>query len=217
MGSKKIRTGLYFGSFNPITLAHQKIMERAFMYDRMKELWVVLSPGNPEKMKLGILADENHRLSMTNLFFESLSTKNVKLCDVEFSLKRPSYTKNTMDHLKKTHPNRDFVIVCGDDVLERMINWKNAEGLIAENKFLCFQRRNNIEELLQKFPKEVIENALFAFDSSIPPTSSTEVRENILAGTPYKHLVPEVVYDYLQANDVYPKKPNTEETNENGK
>ena len=116
-----------------------------------------------------------------------------------------------MDHLKKTHPDREFIIVCGDDVLERMMGWKNAEGLVSENKFLCFQRRNNIGELLQKFPKDVVENALFAFDNSIPPISSTEVRDNIFAGTPYKHLVPEAVYDYLQTHDVYPKKQNTKE------
>jgi nicotinate-nucleotide adenylyltransferase len=204
--SKKIRTGLYFGSFNPITNAHAAIMERAFMYDAMEELWVVLSPGNPDKMKLGILADEEHRLNMSKLFFNSISSKNVKLCDVEFSLKRPSYTKNTMDHLKKTHLDRDFVIVCGDDVLERMIGWKNAEGLISENKFLCFQRRDNIHELIENFPKEVVENALFAFDSSIPSISSTDVRSNIFEGEPYKHMVPEEVYKYLEGHDVYPKK-----------
>jgi nicotinate-nucleotide adenylyltransferase len=46
-----IKTGLYFGSFNPIHIGHLAIANIIVEYSELEELWFVVSPHNPLKDK----------------------------------------------------------------------------------------------------------------------------------------------------------------------
>ncbi len=55
------KTGLYFGTFNPVHIGHLIIAEYIAEHTDLKEIWFVLSPSNPLKKKSTLL-DEHHRL-----------------------------------------------------------------------------------------------------------------------------------------------------------
>jgi len=56
-----IKTGLYFGSFNPIHVGHMAIANYMVEYTDIDQLWFVVSPQNPLKKKKTLL-DDYHRL-----------------------------------------------------------------------------------------------------------------------------------------------------------
>jgi nicotinate-nucleotide adenylyltransferase len=92
------RIALYFGSFNPIHRGHLAVAERVVESGLCDELWYIVSPHNPHKVSEG-LADENQRLLMARMAVaESRHLQKLKVSDVEFSLPRPSYTIDTLDH-----------------------------------------------------------------------------------------------------------------------
>ena len=46
-----IKTGLYFGSFNPIHIGHMAIANYMVEFTEIDQLWFVVSPQNPLKKK----------------------------------------------------------------------------------------------------------------------------------------------------------------------
>ena len=123
------RTGLYFGSFNPIHNGHLAIVGYMIEYTDLDEIWLVVSPHNPLKEKGTLLAD-HQRLHMVNLAI--CDNDKLKACDIEFRLPIPSYTIDTLTYLKEKNPENDFSLVMGEDNLYTLHKWKNALELIRK-------------------------------------------------------------------------------------
>ena len=59
-----------------------------------------------------------------------LAVKNypkMRASNVEFSLPKPSYTIDTLTYLKEKYPNYSFALIMGEDNLDSLPKWKNAE------------------------------------------------------------------------------------------
>ena len=67
--SGKTKTGLFFGSFNPIHNGHLMIAGYMVEFTDIAQAWFVVSPHNPLKEKSTLLAD-HHRLAMANIAVE---------------------------------------------------------------------------------------------------------------------------------------------------
>ena len=81
------KTGLYFGSFNPIHVGHLIIAEYLLEHSDLQELWFVVSPQNPFKQNLQLL-DDDKRLRLVRLALQR--HPRLTACDYEFRLPRPS-------------------------------------------------------------------------------------------------------------------------------
>ncbi len=184
-------TALYFGSFNPLHNGHLAVAEYVVSEGFADEVWLVVSPHNPHKSTTE-LAPEGERLEMARRAVDGIA--GVEVCDVEFSLPRPSYTINTIEHLKRLCPEREFAILGGGDVAATIATWREGERLVAENRILIYPRGENDWfgepfKMLPNAPKMTI--------------SSTEVREKISAGVEWRSLVPQVVAEYITTKQLY--------------
>ena len=54
----------------------------------------------------------------------------LKVCEDEINLSRPSYTINTLIHLKNKFPDYDFVLIFGQDILSYFHEWKNYKDIL---------------------------------------------------------------------------------------
>ena len=104
--------GLYFGSFNPIHTGHLLIASHVADCGLVEKIWFVVSPQNPLKPSNSLL-NEYDRLHMVNLAIED--DDRFKAVDVEFKLPKPSYTIDTLTHLKEKYPQHQFSIIMGSD------------------------------------------------------------------------------------------------------
>lgn len=113
--------GLFFGSFNPVHTGHLIIAQHIANQVEIDQVWLVVSPHNPLKLKSTLAADYD-RLHLVNLALED--NPNIKSCSVEFKLPQPSYTIDTLTHLNEKYPQHRFHLIMGEDNLQSIKNGK---------------------------------------------------------------------------------------------
>lgn len=118
-----MKIGLFFGTFNPVHVGHVILANHMVQYTDLDAVWFVVTPHNPFKKKSTLLNDYD-RLNLVELaltHYEHLET-----CDVEFHMKQPNYTADTLVHLSEKFPQHDFALIMGGDNLQSFSKWKNA-------------------------------------------------------------------------------------------
>lgn len=138
-----IKTGLFFGSFNPIHIGHLMIANYFYSFTDLDEIWLVVTPQNPWKRKQQLIED-NHRMNMVQLAIKN--TKWLKASLFEKDLNAPHYTFKSLEFLRKNYPNRKFVLLIGGDNYQRFNEWKNADDILKHHEVWAFPRQNNVEE-----------------------------------------------------------------------
>jgi len=183
-----MRTGLFFGSFNPIHTGHLIVAQFILNQTDLNEIWFVVSPQNPLKSGSDLI-DEKDRLKMVELAIEP--QPQFKACSVEFDMPRPSYTFNTLQKLGKDHPDEEFVLILGSDNLEHFDKWKEHEQILLDYDLIVYNRDSSTGGDFAKNQKvRVMKGPMLNI-------SSTLVRSYKRMGKSVKFLVPEVVESYL--------------------
>ena len=189
------RIGLFFGSFNPIHTGHLIIAEYMATRTELQQVWFVVSPHNPLKLR-STLANDFDRLHMVQLAIDD--NPRLKVSNIEFSLPKPSYTIDTMVYLHEKYPNHQFSLIMGSDNLESLHKWKNYELLLERYPIHIYQREGTSAEAA-KGPKGDIRY----YDVPLMKISSTYIRESIAAGHSIRYMVPDNVYQYLDGSRLY--------------
>ncbi|MFP4557394.1 MAG: nicotinate (nicotinamide) nucleotide adenylyltransferase [Bacteroidales bacterium] len=189
-----MKTALFFGSFNPIHIGHVAIAGYMLEFTNVDELWFVVSPQNPLKEK-SELADNKHRLQMVRLAAASHPEK-IKVCDVEMEMPRPSYTIDTLKHLNRIYPNREFSVIMGADSLASIEKWKDYNELL-KHEILVYPRVGyNLEKLTSYYNVSAIK-------APIIEISSTFIRNMIKQGKDASFFLLDEVYSYIVMNNIY--------------
>ncbi|MBK8485912.1 MAG: nicotinate-nucleotide adenylyltransferase [Saprospiraceae bacterium] len=189
--------GLFFGSFNPVHTGHLIIAQHIANQVEIDQVWLVVSPHNPLKLKSTLAADYDH-LHLVNLALED--NPNIKSCSVEFKLPQPSYTIDTLTHLNEKYPQHRFHLIMGEDNLQSIKKWKNYE-LILANYQIYIYRRPDSEHTSEFFTHPNIRIC----KAPLLEISSTAIRDLIKEGKSIRYLVPDKVFEYLEGSTLYKK------------
>jgi len=193
----KQKAGLYFGSFNPVHSGHISIATYILEVEICDNLWFVISPQNPLKSPIDI-AGEVHRMNMLNIAINN--NPRMKVCDIEFSLSKPSYTINTLNTLKNLHPDIDFSLIMGMDNLQIFKQWKSWEKILQNHNILVYPRnKTNVKPDLQHHHIIVMHKA------PLLDISSTNIRKLIDKGEQYEQYLPPGIAEYIEENKLYKK------------
>jgi nicotinate-nucleotide adenylyltransferase len=185
-----VKTGLLFGSFNPIHLGHLVIAEYFASHGGMDEVWLIVSPQNPFKQNQE-LAPAEDRLAMVRLAVRDNS--KVKASDFEFSMPRPSYTIDTLSALDKAFPERSFYLLLGEDLLGGFTGWKDYQKILDRGKILVYPRNHGTTPVID----------LPVLPAPRLDISSTFIRKSLLDGHSVKYLLPDVVLNYIDTKGLY--------------
>ena len=96
-----MKIGLFFGSFNPVHVGHLIIANFMATQTDLEQVWLVVSPQNPLKLK-STLARDRDRLNMVQAAVEDNS--KLRASDIEFKLPKPSFTIDTLTYLGEKYP-----------------------------------------------------------------------------------------------------------------
>jgi len=191
----KRNIALFFGSFNPIHIGHQKLSE--FLVDNqiVDEVWFVLSPCNPLK-KQSDLIDEYLRLDMIILYIEKKT--NVKVSDIEFTMPIPSYSIDTLNLLSELYPMNNFYLMIGSDNALVFNKWKNYQEILLKYKLLVYPREGyEFKEVENLYPQmRLLKTPLYKI-------SSTQIRQYIAQKKDVSQWLHPSVNQFIIDNNLY--------------
>jgi nicotinate-nucleotide adenylyltransferase len=197
MPVKPQKTGLFFGSFNPIHIGHMVIAEYMVEFAGLDKLWFVVSPQNPLKEEKTLLA-EKQRLQLVRLAIEL--DNRFKACNIEFGLPKPSYTVNTLSHLKEKYPKQEFALIMGADNITTLHKWKNYEHLLENYEIYVYPRKENID-----IPEYAKRPSVHLTSAPVMEISSTFIRSAIKEKKEAKYMLPVSVAEYIKEMHFYKK------------
>lgn len=187
--NRKIKTGIYGGSFNPIHNGHIALARHLLQEAELDEIWFVVSPQNPFKVQQQLLADDKRLL----LVRKALAPyPQLVASDFEFSLPRPSYMWHTLQGMSAQWPDRELHLIIGAD------NW------------LCFDRWYHADDIRRTYPiiiyprqgYDIVPSALprgvRLVNTPLYNVSSTEIRADVAAGRDISSKVPSTILSEVE-------------------
>ena len=169
-----MRIGLFGGSFNPIHNGHIALAKAALEQCGLDEVWLMVSPQNPLKQETDLLAD-NLRYEMVQQALQDVD--GIVASDYEFHLPKPSYTWNTLQHLSRDYPNRQFTLIIGGDNWAHFERWRRWKDILRHYNVAVYPRDQYIG----------------TFDAPLLDVSSTEIRQRIASGEGIQGMVPDSI------------------------
>jgi nicotinate-nucleotide adenylyltransferase len=189
-----MKIGLFFGSFNPIHIGHMALANYVVEYAEIDQLWFIVSPHNPLKLKANLL-DDYQRLEMVHRAVGN--DPRFRVNDIEFRLPKPSYTIDTLTYLSEKHPKHQFFPIVGGDNLENIKKWKNYEILLRDYSFIVYPRPGyNLDKI-------DIQGNFAIVNAPQIEISSTFIRQAISEKHDVRYFLPANVYEYIEEMAFY--------------
>jgi nicotinate-nucleotide adenylyltransferase len=177
-------------------------------YTDLDQVWLMVTPQNPLKVKSSLLADY-HRLALVKIAIED--NNNLRASDIEFKLPKPSYTATTLAYLKEQYPENEFALIMGEDNLRTFHKWFNHETILKNHKFyvyprvLTIQEEQEVQEIGNQHENLFADhpNVVFCNDAPVMKVSSSFVRNAIKEGKDVRYLLTEPVQRYIEEMNFY--------------
>ena len=188
-----MKIAIYGGSFNPMHIGHEKIVDYVLKNLDMDKI-IIIPVGIPSHRENN-LEQSNTRLKICREIFKN--NKKVEVSDIEIKSEKKSYTYDTLLKLIKIYgKDNEFFEIIGEDSLKNLKTWKNYKELLNLCKFIVFRRKDdkNIEidnEFLNNKNIIILENEYYNI-------SSTEIRNKVKNGEDITGLVNEKVKKIIE-------------------
>ena len=169
-----MRIAIYGGSFNPMHIGHEKIVD--YVLDNLNMDKIIIIPVGIPSHRENNLEQSDTRLKICKEIFKG--NKKIEVSDIEIKSEGKSYTYDTLLKLMDLYgENNEFFEIIGEDSLKSLKTWKNYEELLKICKFIVFRRKDdkNIqidEEFLNNKNIIILENEYYNI-------SSTEIRNMV--------------------------------------
>ena len=197
------RYGFFGGSFNPPTKAHEELAKEIMKEFNLDKLFFV--PVGNTYQKNGLI-DEKDRYRMLNILFEE--EEKIEVSDLELQTEQSLKAIDVFSLIEARYKNEEIFYIRGDDNLEKTPNWKAAEELLKNHKFIILKRNNKeLKELIQnsnmlwKYKENFYESKM----QKLIPYSSSQVRKAIQLGNTeeIEKMVNPKVYQYITEKNLY--------------
>lgn len=188
-----MRVAFYGGSFNPPHVAHAMVASWLLWTDQVDAVWMVPVYRHAfEGIHDKALAPFEARLGWCRALARDLGVADptapdarLRVLDVEAHLPVPSFTIDTLRHLRDRHPQVQLRPVVGADVLPQLPRWRQWD------------------QLQREFPPVVVGRVGYPGPPDavvFPAVSSSEVRRRLRAGLPADTLLTSQVLRALRAD-----------------
>jgi len=208
---KKI--GIFGGTFDPIHIGHLRMaleLKEQLGLDEMRLLPCHQPPhrGAPQ-------VSSAQRAEMLRIALQDCP--ELQLDERELQRDKPSYTYDTLLELRAELGSEVSLVLCmGEDAFAGLPNWYCWQELIGLAHIVVIARpgwaipeSGDARDLLDKYqgePKrltEAVAGSIVLQSPRLLPISATEIRQQIQAGTSAQFLVPDAVWNYIKANQLY--------------
>ena len=176
---KKLRLGLFGGSFNPIHCGHLILAEQAREQLSLDSVFFIPTFQPPHKHPKDLL-DAQYRLRLVKLAVAG--NRAFTVSNLEIRRGGISYTLDTIEAVRKRHPDAELFLIVGQDMLS--VRWRNWDRI----KALC-----TVAVAARPGASPALEPVIIRIDMPEIGISSSDIRERIRQGRSIRYRVPATV------------------------
>ncbi len=202
-----MKIGVMGGTFDPIHIGHLVTAEEARAQFELEKVVFVPSARPPHKFTIP-RAPALDRLRMSELAVEGNAALNVS--DLEVKREGISYTIDTLRALHEAYGSgTELYFITGADAILEILTWKDPEELLAASKFIAATRPGYaLGEIGGAIPEynsagQKARDLVFSMEIPALAISSTNIRERVCEGRPFRYLVPDAVWGYIIDKRLY--------------
>ena len=197
------KVGILGGTFDPIHTGHLILAEAA--YESFSLDYVLIMPnGNPPHKAGQVNATMEQRTRMAELAVAD--NPHLKVSDFEKTPQDYHYTYETLEFLKKEHPDTDYYFILGADSLVHFHTWMEPRRICEACSILAATRdhmeseelTDRIQELSRMFGAHI-----YPMETPNIDISSNMIRERVRTGRSIRYYVPETVEEYIYKKGLY--------------
>lgn len=192
------------GTFDPVHAAHLALVTGARDAIAAREGWLL--PARAPALRDEPVAPPHLRLAMLETAVRDIA--GVRVVDVELRRPGASYTIDTLEALRTSHPGDDPWWIVGADAVRGIRGWHRSEELLAMVQLVVAQRAGagRFDEAdaraLGLDPGRTI-----VLGMTPPDISASEVRRRVARRESIAGLVPRAVADIIAASGLYRSAP----------
>lgn len=188
--------GILGGTFDPPHVGHLVVADEVRAAVALDTVLFIPAWRSPHKRRVQ-LTDPVHRLRMVRLAV----ARNPEFAVSDLELRRGgiSYTVDTLEELHRRFSRHRLFLLIGMDNLQKFDTWKSPQRIL-ELATIVVMTRAGVPVV--PIPKVMADHTVTCPVPEIG-ISSSDIRKRIRSGKPFRHLVPERVYDYIIRHKLY--------------
>lgn len=197
-----MRLGIFGGTFDPVHNLHLFIAESARKLEELDR--VIFVPTNNVHYRNKPAASAEERCEMLRLAIAGNERFALDRSDVEPGA--TGYTADLLPRLHERYPGDNFVFVTGADSLAES-SWVRFEEVLESLEAFVIAPRAGIaagtlSRVLSAVPS-TLRTRIKTLNLPEMPESSTLIRTLLAQGKSARYLVPEPVWEYITAHNLY--------------
>ena len=200
-----MRCGIFGGSFDPVHNGHVQVASVVGRTRGLKRVYLIPA-GQPPHKPEGCEASFEERMAMLELALREHEDDGPPLeaVDLEGLRPGPSYTVDTVEHLRRSHPGVQFELFVGADMLADLPRWERAGDLVRQVQVVAFGRVGTaLDQARRGFLEAFEREAAYAGEAPLAELNSTDVRRRLAAGEPVEGLLSPAVEAFARQKGLY--------------
>lgn len=202
-GKAKRRVGIMGGTFDPIHIGHLILGESAYHQFELEKV-LFLPSGNPPHKKNRRGASNEERVEMVRRAIAS--NAHFELSLEEMHEQGYNYTRETLERLRRLHPDTEYYFILGADSLLSFETWKEPEEICRLCVLVAAVRDHMPQEQLDEkicFLRNKFQADIRKLESLNIDISSHTLRAWVAEGKSCRYYLPEDVISYIRENRIY--------------
>jgi nicotinate-nucleotide adenylyltransferase len=200
-----MRLGIFGGTFDPIHQGHLILAEQCRESCRLDRVWFVVAGAPPHK--LGERTPVAHRLEMVKIAIAGHPAFAVS--DIEAARPGPHYSVETLETIRRDHPDDEMFFLIGADSLADLPGWR-APARIAQLATIVVVNRPGIDVMDSSTPLDLAPDSHPLVSVSMPliGIASSDLRRRLAERRTIRYLLPRGVEAYIEAQNLYQQADN---------
>jgi len=198
-----VRVGVLGGTFDPVHLGHLSIAEEVRIKLDLDRV-IFIPAGQPWLRADAYLTPAIDRLRMVEL--ATRDNSRFQVCDIEIQRSGPTYTVDTLVELgQRLGQDISLYFIVGADILAQFHRWKDPEKVLEACHLVVVSRPGNQDDDWPEWFQGAgsAQDKVTQLEIPMVDISGTEIRRRVSLGESVRHLVPDLVAEYIQDRKLY--------------
>lgn len=196
-----MRLGILGGVFNPPHVGHLICAQEALVQLDLEQVLLIPVGEAPHRA-----VEHDPGAEVRHALCERAASADERLAVSRVELERagPSYTVDTLAHLRADRPEDELVLLLGGDEAATLGSWHEPEQVLELATVAAVERDGaRRQEIAARLTGLRGAERVVFFDMPRIDVSSSLVRDRVARGLPVRYLVPDAVAELIEGRGLY--------------